>query len=130
VYDVDAGEQESVRGIAGVGGGAIVAGFGGGHLGDAGREGRMITSEADAGSAGQREEVRLVRVRTGADESGDVGRDAPSVQRRSSFLLEEGDRGEDGVGEGRVEKANKCVGLLVRYWEGCAGPREEDEWIR
>lgn len=99
-------------------------------MGDARREGRMVIGEADAGSARQREEIWFIRVRTGADESGDVGCDAPSVQRRSSLLLEEGDRGEDGVGEGRVEEANESVGLLVRYWEVCAGARKEDEWIR
>jgi hypothetical protein len=90
----------------------------------------MIIGEADASSACQREVVRLVRVRTGTDESRNVGFDAPSVQRRLSLLLEKGDRGEDWVREGRVEKANESVGLLVRYWEGCTGPWEEDVWIR
>jgi hypothetical protein len=114
VYDVDVGEQNSIRGITSVGGGAIVTGFDEGHLGDAGQEGWVIIGEADVSSACQHEEVWLVQVRTGAEESHYMCFDAPSVQRHPSLLLEKGDRGNDGVREGRVENVNECVSLIVR----------------
>jgi len=56
-----------------------------------------VVGEADTGRTGEREEIRLVRVLTWADD----GRgDAPSVQRRRAFVLEEREDGEDRFGEG------------------------------
>ena len=57
-------------------------------------KGDMI--EADTGRTGEREETRLVRVLTWADEAGG---DAPSVQRRRAFVLEGREDSEDGFGE-------------------------------
>ena len=85
--------------------------------------------KADAGRAGEREDVRLVRVRTWADEARDAGGDAPPVQRRRAFVLEERDGGEDGVGRGRVEEADERVGLFVGDGEGDSRTWEENEWI-
>ena len=64
-----------------------------------------------------------------ADEARDAGGDAPSVQCGRSFVLEEWDGGEDGVGEGRVEEANERVGLFVGDWEGGSSAWKEDEGI-
>ena len=73
----------------------------------------VAVGKADAGRTGKREDVRLVRVRTWADEAGDAGGDAPSVQRHHAFMLKERDGGEDGVGGGRVEEADERIGLFV-----------------
>jgi len=45
------------------------------------------------------------------------------------LVLDEGDGGEDGVGEGRVEEAYEGVSLFVGDREGGAGAWEEDEGI-
>ena len=99
--NVEAGERECV----GVGVGVSVSGVRG-----------WVVGEADAGRTGEREEVRFVRVLVWADEARDSGGDAPSIQCRRAFVLEERDGGEDGVGEGRVEEANERVGLFVGDW--------------
>ena len=90
---------------------------------------RWVVGEADAGRTGEREEVGLVRVRPWADEARDAGGDAPSVQRRRAFVLEERDGGEEGVGGGRVEEADERVGLFVGDWEGGSSAWEENERI-
>ena len=74
--DVETGERECV-GVSGVRG--------------------CVVGKADAGRTGERE-VRLVRVRTWADEARNAGGDDSSVQCRRAFVLEERDGGEDGVG--------------------------------
>ncbi len=80
----------------GVGGGVGSAGSGhgviGGWTGGAGG-----VSEANAGDTGECEEVRLVRMGAGMDETGYAGGDAPVVQGCCSVMLDEGDGGKDGV---------------------------------
>ena len=111
INNVEAGERECVRGDGD---------------GDGVRRWVAAVGEADAGRAGEREDVRLVRVRTWADEARDAGGDAPPVQRRRAFMLEKRDGGEDGVGGGRVEEANERVCLFVGDWKGDSRAWEEN----
>jgi len=64
---------------------------------------RRVIGEAEAGHTSEREEGRLIRAQTWADE---VSGNALSVQRRRVFMLEERDGGEDGVREGHVPPAS------------------------
>ena len=53
--------------------------------------------QAEAGDAGESEEVGFVRVGAGTDEAGDAGSDAPLVDGGVSLVLDEGYGSEDGV---------------------------------
>ena len=93
--------------------------------------GGWAVGKADGRQLGEREEVRLVRMRKWADEARDAGSDAPSVQCRRAFVLEKRDCGEDRFGEGRVEEVDEpervglFMGRLGRWLERLGGERAD-----
>jgi hypothetical protein len=91
----------------------------------------VLVGQADAGDAGESEEVALIiRVGTRTDKALDEGGDAPLIHGGGFVVLYEGYGSEEGIMEGRVYETDERVCLFVGDRESYACTGEENEWIR